>query len=563
MISAEGENAFSKVKYIGNTFTSKSEISFSTVSDYSTIVNSIEKSLSELENSSVLLTSTDDLRFSFYSTGNFAVYLDRQGKIIDLASVSRTRTLVSGEINAGDRVMIINHSANDDNNHISQKGVKQLIEVSNDFLSSQIDRQVKQGNFVYPISVVRFADQEDLSESSMPNRNAIVPFLPIGQIIMNLAHISNSLRYKRSIADKKKLIALGVVLLAIGFLSTRMLSHPSQKDPSSTTISFVQQKLNDAVKTDGQNSEAAQLDLFQAKQSISELQKTNPKDPQVKRLSQTLLQINQQVFHIHQVNSLPTVLDLSLIKKGFSASRLVLQGENVLLLSDADKTLTMFSLTDHSNQLLAGMEKLGNASFSDMTSQKVYVYTPGKGVIQIDPQSLKATVVITPDSEWSEISDIRTFGSNVYLLDAIRNQIYKYVPNSSVLGFNPKVLYLQEDQTTQFATPKKMLIDGSIWILTEGGSLVKLTGGVIDSYTLDSLDPSLSTISNFYLSSDSDNLYILDSTNSRLIVFTKKGQYLKQYQGSIFKDTKDFVVDEKSKTMYILEGNKIYKLDIS
>ncbi|MDP3733226.1 MAG: hypothetical protein Q8Q91_01675, partial [Candidatus Daviesbacteria bacterium] len=66
----------------------------------------------------------------------------------------------------------------------------------------------------------------------------------------------------------------------------------------------------------------------------------------------------------------------------------------------------------------------------------------------------------------------------------------------------------------------------------------------------------------FFVSSDTDNLYLLDSGNSRLLVLTKLGAYKVQYQSERLGGFSDLVVDEKGKKVYLLDGSKIYTMDL-
>ena len=59
-----------------------------------------------------------------------------------------------------------------------------------------------------------------------------------------------------------------------------------------------------------------------------------------------------------------------------------------------------------------------------------------------------------------------------------------------------------------------------------------------------------------------NNIYILDNTNKRIIIYSKDGKFIKQYASASFNDINNFTVDEKNSKIYLVSGNKIKKIDI-
>ena len=53
-------------------------------------------------------------------------------------------------------------------------------------------------------------------------------------------------------------------------------------------------------------------------------------------------------------------------------------------------------------------------------------------------------------------------------------------------------------------------------------------------------------------------IYILDSGNKRVVAVDKDGYIYQQYSSPLFDDLKDFVVLEKEKKIYVLNGSIIY-----
>ena len=104
--------------------------------------------------------------------------------------------------------------------------------------------------------------------------------------------------------------------------------------------------------------------------------------------------------------------------------------------------------------------------------------------------------------------------------------------------------------------------DSSIWVLKRNGEILKFTQGSPDFFSLSGLDKPVRDPKSFYVSDTTDDLYLLDSGNNRLLVMDKKGVYKAQYQSDKFGSLSDLVVDEKRKKAYLLDGSKIYVMEL-
>ncbi len=249
-------------------------------------------------------------------------------------------------------------------------------------------------------------------------------------------------------------------------------------------------------------------------------------------------------------------LDLDLIKKGFQSNRLSTSVKNLLVLDPGSETLVSIDLTNKSHQVLAGESKLGDSKSASIYSNLAFTYSATKGLLRTDLEDNSTLEVTKKDPEWGSIADIYAFAGNVYLLDQ-NNQIWKYLPVAN--GYSDKREYLvTKDVSLSDAT--KMQIDSSVWVLKGGSELVKFTQGVKDHFSIGGLETPIESIKSFFVSSATDNLYILEK--NRLIVLDKTGKALSVYQSDKFNSIDDLVVDEEGKKVYLLEKSKIYVFDL-
>ncbi len=259
--------------------------------------------------------------------------------------------------------------------------------------------------------------------------------------------------------------------------------------------------------------------------------------------------------NVYQVSEFPLWLDLNLVKKNFFATKMSSSVGKLLVFDPSQKTLVSLDLAKKSNQILAGQDKLGDGKVASINGETAFVFSADKGLLKVEKS---VTTAVKEDEKWGSISDIYAFASNIYLLDPAKNSIWKHVPTAS--GYAEARNYLTGE--ADLSGSQRMQIDSSVWILKNDGSLMKFTQGAPDYFSYTDLDKPISQPKSFFVSSDTENIYLLDSGNSRLVVLDKKGVYQAQYQGDQFKEFTDLVVDEENKKVYLLNGQKIFQIDL-
>lgn len=177
---------------------------------------------------------------------------------------------------------------------------------------------------------------------------------------------------------------------------------------------------------------------------------------------------------------------------------------------------------------------------------------------QFDPStgSFSSLEVAWPKAD-SEIKLVGHYNTYLYSLDTKNNLIAKH--KESTTGFAKGAGWLKENISVTDVTA--WTIDGSIYTAKPNGTINKFDGGQLQNFSLATLDPQLNSAVKIFSSPDSPNIFILDPGQKRVIIWNKKTQKLMaQYTAEEFLDLKDFSIDEKSKTIYLLNGMKIQSI---
>jgi hypothetical protein len=147
----------------------------------------------------------------------------------------------------------------------------------------------------------------------------------------------------------------------------------------------------------------------------------------------------------------------------------------------------------------------------------------------------------------------------VYLLDGGAGKIWRYPVTTE--GFGNKQDWVATSENVDFAGASSMAIDGSVWFI-RGGEMFKFTRGVRDGFTVNGLDNEWGSGAVIYTTDETENIYILDAANSRVIVVKKNGEYLFQLKAEGLTKIKDIAVDETKGKMYLVGDSKLWEVGL-
>ena len=103
-----------------------------------------------------------------------------------------------------------------------------------------------------------------------------------------------------------------------------------------------------------------------------------------------------------------------------------------------------------------------------------------------------------------------------------------------------------------------MAIDGSIYFVSNG-TIFKYNSGAKQDFNLGV--SALSDNTKIYTENGMTNLYVLDPGNRRILILDKTGSVIQTLTSGQFNDLKDFSVDEKNKSIFVLNNNQLLRVN--
>jgi len=185
---------------------------------------------------------------------------------------------------------------------------------------------------------------------------------------------------------------------------------------------------------------------------------------------------------------------------------------------------------------------------------KFYFFGPSSGNISLFDSQAQTFEIILQSSLADfpadfQLGGMEQFAGNLYFFDSRTGEILK----SSEPWLDP--LSAKKPINAQ-----GMSIDGNIWILTSENEIQRYYKGRYQETLHPAIFPPLQNAISLKTGAQIPYLYILDPQEQRLVVVSKSGELIQQYQSPVFLEARDFIVSPDSQTVYLFTGAKLYRI---
>lgn len=323
-------------------------------------------------------------------------------------------------------------------------------------------------------------------------------------------------------------------------------------------ISLTYQNQNDAHKFLQQaNNLITAAGIFLSKLPI--LVKQEP----IERLETTIQKLKDQENSLNNIviiNEPEEISDLSKNTYTFNP-RGILKLENNLYLYELNSGfIYQIDLNDSNKPTLTFLSskdnfKLGTVLENSIallsTPEKIYVYS------KIENYN---TYLLRPNIENTLfIKDMANYNNSIYFLNTEKLDIIKYDPQEKVLNGSS---WLDSKYKEELKDAKSLAVDGNVYVLKSDGTIAEFIQGKKSRDIKPKINPALNSGKEIFTKPEMKNLYVLDPENKRIISINKKENSTIQYFSEYFDSLDDFWVTQDEKNIYILNKQKIYKIDI-
>lgn len=198
--------------------------------------------------------------------------------------------------------------------------------------------------------------------------------------------------------------------------------------------------------------------------------------------------------------------------------------------------------------LAVPMEDLQIILIMNKTNNKIFAFSPVNKKFQTNS-------LILPEN--SKIVSSDTYLTYLYLVDKDANQIYRY-PRAEG-GFGEKVNWKKDESSIQDSI--SMAINENVF-LTDGKNVQKFFRGQKIDFTIENT-PTPILPEKIWTKRDNENLYLLDTTNSRIVKLDKDGKIIVEYYHPEIAMAVDFSVSEEKNEIIFSTPNTVKSFSLN
>lgn len=398
------------------------------------------------------------------------------------------------------------------------------------------------------------------------------------------------------------IVALIIVLLAVGINLTINAKKARERHNLAQDGFTKIEKLLDKAEADMViDTSSAELSVFQTEKLFEAIpSELNDEDTtKLQELKNRRLSIEDTLFKRKAISegdgSISNYIDPRLsFGEGSAPSDIDIytdkSGNTYLLVTDPGlKSVHRVSLYDKKVEKILDTDSLvKEPKYVSVGNKGIYVYDAKEGVLKasFDSSKVKTFVKLSglgvDDIEETDITEmiVLTESDNVYLLSRADKVLLKSSfsdGNSYSLSFG----YIRNDN---FTSVNDVSADLSLYFLTSDSGLIRYSYSYFEQkqalspLTTGGFDGNYGNLTKGYTTGSLDySLYLFDAEGKRFLKFEKPqesgedirhpGQILLMnqiiYRGTkdgMWSDVKDFVVDSKESSMYVLDGSTIWKI---
>jgi len=373
----------------------------------------------------------------------------------------------------------------------------------------------------------------------------------------------------RALPGVTKLLIVSSVLLLIAFLGSIIYlranqNHINQNRANQETLRLINSKKETAEENIliYHNDSAALDEIQAAKDLLGQLRcKTAEEKVTCNNLKEQLENILVKIEKITVVAP-ELIADWSSPPISLAASKIIKISDKILGFNSATSTLIIYDPLTKSSRLLPIFGSGAGYSAAAVPKENDYVILlkNGRELLQFNLQNnlLKKIEVSFPTDKALSAAMV-VYNRRLYSLDPTQNQIYKH--DSTKEGFGPGRDWII-DNGVNLTSGVSLALDGDAFVLSKNGQIIKLTKGASSSFSLQGLNPPLTSGDKIWTYNDLNYLYVLDGENKRLIILEKDGRLKAQLTAKEFSRPTDLVIDDGGRTAYLVDQAKLYKISL-
>lgn len=189
----------------------------------------------------------------------------------------------------------------------------------------------------------------------------------------------------------------------------------------------------------------------------------------------------------------------------------------------------------------------------DATGKRLLALDSERKLFEVRPGAVQP-LALRRSSTWASFAGLAAYDGNLYVLDPKGNQVHRYLPAAS--GFDSEPAGLLASQSV-IGNAIGLAVQNDLFVLDRDGKVKRFRNGVETGLPLAGIDRALASPSSIVAVPNSDEIYITDTRNKRLVVADREGVFRRQLVSNAFTDLRAIAIDPLAGQLYVVVGDAL------
>jgi hypothetical protein len=185
---------------------------------------------------------------------------------------------------------------------------------------------------------------------------------------------------------------------------------------------------------------------------------------------------------------------------------------------------------------------------------RLLVLDADRKLFEVRPGSAPQPLALRRTDTWSSAAGLAAFNGNLYVLDPAANQVHRYLP--AAVGFDSEPSLVLEGQSG-LARATELAVDGDVFVGMEKGEVRRFRSGRRAAFGLGGIDEPVERAVDIAVLAASDEVYIADAGNRRVVVASRDGVFKRQLVAAVFGDLRAIAIDAAASQLYVVAGDTL------
>lgn len=280
---------------------------------------------------------------------------------------------------------------------------------------------------------------------------------------------------------------------------------------------------------------------------------TKDRQERVTKLQNELNQIKEKLRKAYTASGIVELYSLPATTPDGQLSAPLLTEKSAYIADNANRQIVKIDLNSRSTQNIILPEKTTRI-ISGAIGDKSLIFLEENGqfiALNMETDSIQA---LNQFNKTTSTHDLAVYNQRAYILDGRQGQIHRLSKTNS--GFGSPVNYTASGENSAL-NGVSLAIDSNVYVGKNDGTVVKLLSGKPEPFSLETVDPSLKSLSAIWTETNDNRLLITDPVEKRILVFDKNGLLSAQLSSPEFGILQDITGRLGEKRALIISGNRL------